>query len=137
MRYFRALFTALKLTLSGEAHQPSPLENWIASALEQLDNINQLSTQQNLDPQQLKIMIDRRPMPLETLLAIVRFHLTEEYPIMLRHQTRDSLNYIYATNLDDHFRLTRLESALDPSPLREAVTQLSHHLESIPQLNDK
>jgi hypothetical protein len=133
MRYVRAFFTALKLTLSGDIPQPTPLDNWMSSARQQLDILDKLAEQQGLDPQQVQVAIDRRQMPMATVVAIVRFHLTEEYPIMQRHSTADSLNYIYATNLDDHFRLTRLEAALPDSPLREAVTKLGKHLESIPR----
>jgi hypothetical protein len=132
MRYVRAFFIALNRTLAGDIPPPSPLAGWIAEALRQLDALDQLAAQQGLDPQQLQVTVDRRPMPMATILAITRFHLMEEYPIMLRHQTRDSLNYIYATNLDDHFRLTRLEATVESPPLREAIKRLSQHLEAVP-----
>ncbi len=137
MRYVRAFFTALKLTLTGDVPQPTPLEYWITVALQQLDTLQQVADQQNIDSQQITVTVDRREQSMATLLDIVRFHLTEEYPIMLRHGTRDSLNLIYAANLDDHFRLTRLEAALESTTLREAVLQLSNHLEAIPQPEEK
>jgi len=137
MRYVRAFFTALRITLAGDAPQPTPLEHWITDAQRQLDALTKLADQHNIEPQQVMAEIDRRTMSMATIVDIVRFHLTEEYPIMLRHQTSDSLNYIYATNLDDHFRLTRLEAALSTTPLQAAITRLSDHLEAIPRPEDK
>jgi hypothetical protein len=137
MRYVRAFFTALKRTLAGDIPRPSPLAGWMAEALRQLDALEKLAAQQNLDPRQVQVAVDRRPMPMATMLAIARFHLTDEYPIMLRHQTHDSLNYIYATNLDDHFRLMRLEAIVEHPPLRDAIIRLCQHLEAIPQVENK
>jgi hypothetical protein len=132
MRYIRAFFIALKLTLTGQVPQPRPIEIWVSEARQKLTRIQALADAENTA---VTVRIDRRDMTMQTILQIIAFHLDEEYPRLL--QQPDGLNYIYATNLDDHFRLTRLEAELPESPLRQAVTDLSDHLQAVPRAENR
>ncbi|MBZ0303544.1 MAG: hypothetical protein K8J31_27645 [Anaerolineae bacterium] len=141
-RYLRAFVIALRMTLRGESLPPgpdAPLREWMAQGIARLDLIDQLAAQQQIDPQQVVLRIDRRDISMSTILRTVRFHLTEEYPIMLRAVSEYALAAVYSNNLDDHYRVTRLEeaAALHATPLQKAVAALSAHLEAIPRESEE
>ncbi len=130
-RYLHAFVTALKLSLRGETLQ-TPLEAWIDEAQRQLEEINRAAQSQQIDPAAFRLRIDRREISMATILQTVEHHLREAYPRLLR--LSDGTTLLYAANLDDHFRVTRLEAALPAqSPLAEAVHALSLHLEAVPR----
>ncbi len=137
-RYLRAFVIALRMTLRGETPPPAPdaaLREWIRAGLDRLDLIERLAAQHGIDPQSVILHIDRRATSMATILKIARFHLTEEYPILLRQPSSQSLTLLHASNVDDHFRLTRLEAApeLANTPLQPAVRALAAHFEEIPK----
>ncbi|MAS36847.1 MAG: hypothetical protein CL610_22775 [Anaerolineaceae bacterium] len=139
-RYLRAFFIALKMTLRGETVPPpahAPLQVWIEQGQARLELVEKLTAQHQIDINDVIVHIDRRDMSMATILQILRFHLTEEYPLLLRQITQPSLTFLYATNLDDHYRVSRLETAdaLADTPAQRAVAALAQHLEAIPQLN--
>ncbi|HLV37766.1 MAG TPA: hypothetical protein VKY59_21785 [Spirillospora sp.] len=135
-RYVRAFFIALRMTLRGESVPPqTPLAAWMAQGIEQLDVIDQLVAHHDIDPQQVVLHIDARDITMSTILRTVRFHLTNEYPVVLRQFSEHGLTVVRASNLDDHYRLTRLETApeLRGTPVEQAVARLAVILEAIPE----
>jgi hypothetical protein len=77
------------------------------------------------------LQIDRREINMAVILATLEHNLRTAYPRLL--QSPGGSNMIYPSNLDDHFRLTRLSAALaDGPPLQAAIEALAKHLEAIP-----
>lgn len=137
-RYLRAFIIALKMTLRGETPPVSHrarLTDWMRQGIERLDLIERLAAQHQIDPQAVVLHIDRRAITMSTILRTARFHLNREYPILLRQLSDQSVTLLYASNMDDHFRLTRLEAApeLAHTPVRQAVAALAAHFEEIPK----
>lgn len=135
-RYVRAFVIALRMTLRGETPPPAtPLREWITQGLSRVDMIETLAARHQIDPAQVVLHLDRRDIRMSVILSTVRHHLTNEYPLLLRTPSAHSLNLLYANNLDDHYRVSRLEAApiLAGTPVQNAVSALAAHLEAIPQ----
>ncbi len=141
IRYIRAFFIALRMTLRGETVAPQArpmLRAWIQQANTLLDTIYTTADKHGFNQQRraaLILIIDRRDISMETILAGVRHNLTREYPYLLRQpDNRQNLNAIYATNMNDQFRVQRLADAdvLDSPPVQAATAALAHHLAAIP-----
>ncbi len=141
-RYLRAFFTALQLTLRGQRlapRPPSPLAVWMEGSIRRLDALLAAADRAGVDAaarQTLKVRIDGRPMSVETLLATVRYHAAQEYPMLLGSGRDDrALNAIYASNLNDHFWLTKLSELAEfqQPALKSILTQLIGHLQNAPR----
>lgn len=140
IRFIRAFFIALRMTLRGEtiAPQRPMLRAWIQQANRLLDTVYATADKHGFKIQRratLTLMIDRRDISMETILAGVRHNLTREYPYLLRQpDNRQNLNAIYATNMNDQFRVQRLADAdiVDSPPVQTAITALANHLAAIP-----
>jgi hypothetical protein len=137
-RYLRAFVIALRMTLRGETPPPAPdapLREWIAQALSRVEMVETLAARQQIDPAKVVLHLDMRDIRMSTILNTVRHHLTSEYPLLLRTPSSQSLNLLYANNMDDHYRVSRLEAAPDlaDTPVQNAVVALAAHLETIPQ----
>jgi hypothetical protein len=132
-RYWRAFWTALKMTLRGERLH-TPLQDWLQQTAQALATIDQIAQREAIDPAAVRLRIDRREISMATILQSVEFHRSQAYPRLLRETSHQAMNLIYAANMGDHFRLSRLEAALpDDSPIRQAVAALGTHLEAIPR----
>ena len=138
MRYIRAFFTALTLTLKGEIPEPDPLQVWMEQGRVHLKKVTTASNAHSLDPSAVIVRIDRRDISMKTILDAVQFHLTDEYPQVLQHFGMEGINVIYASNLDDHYRLVRLADTpeLQDTPVQQAVNALSDHLEAVPRVDN-
>jgi hypothetical protein len=141
-RYLRAFFLALRMTLRGETLPPAPdtpLREWIAQALSRIEQVETLAARQQINPAEVVLHLDMRDIRMSTILNTVRHHMTNDYPLLLRTPSAQSFNLIYANNLDDHYRVSRLESAPDlaGTPVQKAVAVLAAHLEAVPQQNQK
>ncbi len=137
-RYVRAFWIALKMTLRGETLPPppdAPLREWISQGIQRADMVSRLTGQHQIDPDRVVLHIDMRDVTMTTILRILRYHLTDEYPILLQRPSPQSMTILHATNLDDYHRVSRLEGApeLADSPVQKAVAALALHLESIPK----
>jgi hypothetical protein len=127
MRYVRAFFTALRMTLRGETYTPappSPLLAWIDEAARVLNVCLAAADQQGFDQaarEGLTLVIDRRTISAQTILMGVRYHLTKEYAYL---------------NLNDQYALERLSQheALPPR-LKTPLEQLITTLKAIPHLS--
>lgn len=144
LRYARAFWVALKLTLRGQSPAPHPyarLNAWIEQTPALVAAIYAAADRDGLDKNARKVLLlklDGRDMTVQTVLAAVDHHARQEYPYLLRHLTDHSITAIYASNLDDQYRITRLRDSqlLPAGAAREALTRLSAHLNGIPPSND-
>ncbi len=139
-RYIRAFFVALRMTLRGEK-PPTPrhtaLLKWIdqaAGLLEDLYTLAESAGMRRTEREQLVVRVDGRNTNMEMILNTLKYHLHEEYVDLLRHESRHILTAIYASNINDHYRLLRLAEQLAESPLLTHLSRLAAHLETIPQV---
>ena len=140
MRYLRAFFTALSLTLQGKSIE-SPisrypnLQAWViegqrlikvAYAAAEAEGMNQASRKA------LQLRLDGRSWSMELVLSSVQFHMLTEYPSLLKSYTEHTLTTFYALNLDDQYRVAQLATQDLPLPVQTAVQTLASHLQNIP-----
>jgi len=141
-KYIRAFFVALRYTLRGET-MPSSVERqfptltaWLQQTEDQLRQVYQTAAAHNLDKsarQQITIDAEGRQLNMETILSGLRFHITEEYPYMLKHLTAHSVTAIYAANMNDQFFVAKLAQADElPAPVQQQIVALKAQLDSIP-----
>lgn len=144
LRYMRALWVALRLTLRGQSPPPRPyarLRAWIDQTPALVAAIYAAADRNGLDKNARKVLLlklDGRDMTVQTVLAAVEHHARQEYPYLLRHLTDHSITAIYASNLDDQYRVSRLRDSqlLPAGAARDALARLSAHLSAIPPSND-
>jgi hypothetical protein len=142
MRYIRAFFQALAMTIRGEKplsageRRYPQLAGWLQTAQTNVDAVYRALEQANMDMRarrQTTVKVDGRETNIDALLGTVRYHLHEEYPYMLRHLTEHSLTGIYASNLNDQYWLAKiLEAATLPDPVVVPLQTLQEHLTAIP-----
>ncbi len=141
-RYLRAFVIAFKMTLRGE--QPGALKyaafvDWTRQAVLLVDAVYAAADSGGMSEslrRTIRLRLDGRDMNMETILAALRHHFTQEYPYLLRHDIAHNLTAIYASNMNDQYWLARLRDAepLQDSPVRAAAAVLIAHLDAIPSL---
>jgi hypothetical protein len=141
IRYIRAFFIALSMTIRGKKPPPPPYPELTAWAREMTALVDELIAA--LDAHGLKktarlsivVRLDGRPLNLEMILNTFRYHAAQEYPSLLRSVGRFNRGAIQATNMNDLYWLSRLreETALQDSDLQAALRHLNDHLTSIPK----
>jgi hypothetical protein len=140
-RAIQAFFTALGMTLRGETLPPpvnQPLWEWMRQIENQVDAVYAAAERARIDQparQAFIVRADGRDISLETILSAVKHHVTEEYPYLLRHVTSHNLTAIYASNMNDHYRVIQAAEALVNSALKMAVADLAARLEAIPKID--
>lgn len=151
-KVIRAFFTALVMTLRGQSPPPRPtpaskypaLDAWIRQGIEIAEQAIRLSNSAGVDQtarRAIRLTIEGRETSMEAILGGIRFHLVQEYYYLLQNETSHSLTAIYASNLNDQFRLARLREALklhNQPKYTEIINELvllEKHLESIPPSN--
>jgi hypothetical protein len=140
-RYIRAFIGALGMTLRGESvpvPKYSALRQWMEQAALLVDEVYSAAdiVEMNRDTRQaLKLTLDGRSISMETILATIRHHMREEYPYLLRHETQHNLTAIYASNMNDRYWAAKLLGAVESEVLKQAIGELSAHLDNIPPSN--
>lgn len=135
-RYIRAFFRALTLTLRGQ--KPPTLEaeerfagllQWSREALTSVDAVHAAIHRQGVDARAVIQHIEGRDVSLEHALSVVRYHLTREYPHLIRSGTTHTKTAIHALNFNDQFLIHRMsEHEGLPAPVREALKALYEQL---------
>jgi hypothetical protein len=145
IRYIRAFFIALAMTLRGE--QPlstgerryPPLATWLKTAQGHMQQVDAALATANLPTAARKgmaVKVDGRTTNVDALLGAVRHHLNEEYPHLLRDLTEHSLTGIYASNLNDQYWLEEiLANTSLPASVTATLEALQNHLGAIPPSN--
>jgi len=142
MRYIRAFFTALKLTLSGEAPATlayQPLIDWLETTHQHAETVLEVADENGFDANKRKaltIMADGREQSMETIIKAVAYHTGEEYPYMLKHMTEHTITAIYASNMNDQYLVLRLAEKVQTddalAPIYKAIRALQDQLNTIP-----
>lgn len=142
MRYIRAFFTALAMTLRGEKPRSAgerrypALADWLRGGQAQVAAVYTALDAAGLDAaarQQVAVRVDGRATHADALLGAVRHHLDAEYPHLLRDLTAYSVTGIYATNLNDQYWLDEILKQADlPPGVADALRTLHAHLAGIP-----
>lgn len=140
MRYLRAFFTALALTLRGQsaaALKYPALDAWMRQGRTLLDTVYSEAAAAGLDRQarsELLLHLEGRDISMETILGTVQHNLTREYPHLLARDDSYSLLVIRATSTEDHYRIECLAAAppLQNTPAQAALTALARHLRQPP-----
>jgi hypothetical protein len=139
MRYIKAFFTALSLTLQGKTIEiPEPYPNfqiWLKQGHLLLNAAYAAAEAEKLDLAARKafsLRLDGRSWSMELVLSSVQFHLSKEYPSLLKSLVEHNLTTLYALNLDDQYRVSQLAAADLPMPLQNALQALATHLQNIP-----
>jgi hypothetical protein len=139
-RYTNAFITALRMTVAGKALQPAHirypnLTKWVQDGLLLVDNTLKTADVNGLDEktrQQMTLTIDRRAMSMDVILRAVRHNL-----MLLDSYMEHNLTTLYALNLNDQYRVSRLAEIENLKPeVQEAVAQLAAHLQNIPSSNN-
>lgn len=131
IRYVRAFMTALQMTLRGEEIPHVDMRRWLDEAARYIDTVERTAS---VNPEKVVLRIEGRDVSMAHILAALRYHITEEYPYLLRHPTEHNFTAIYASNMNDQFWTMKLEAApeLQDKQTLAAVTALRQHLEAIP-----
>jgi hypothetical protein len=134
--YLRAFVLALKLTLRGKQIAPKhpELDVWAREAARRVDHVYRTADTNGLNEaarKALTLHLDGRDISMETMLASVRHHATQEYVKLLLDSTPHTFVAIYATNLNDCYHVAQLRDAVEQRDVRAALANLSDHLESI------
>jgi hypothetical protein len=141
VRYARAFWKALLLTLHGQQIASTPLNEpqihaWMREAVRLADAVRAAQERAGVTLEERKawiLHIDKRDLALDTALQTIRHHLTTEYPYLLKHYTKYSVMTIQASNLNDQYLATRFaEAEVLPATVREALATLRDHLAAIP-----
>ncbi len=141
IRMMRAFVRALRLTLRGEpapiaalrASQPA-FSDWALRVIAACDAVDRAAHAARLSTDALIIHADGRDHTMTVILKGVRFHVSEEYPYMLRGGDRFAPLAVNASNLNDRFLVSRLRQHA-PDALGVPLDTLSAALEALPSLN--
>ncbi len=136
-RYLRAFVLALRLTLRGKQIEPKhpELAVWAREAGRRVDTVYRATDANGLNEAARKALIlhlEGRDISMETILASVRHHATQEYVKLLLDSTPHTFVAIYASNLNDRYRVAQLHDTIQQPPVKAALASLSEHLGEIP-----
>lgn len=140
MRYVRAFFKALLLTLRGKAIDIKPryprLQAWLEQAIDHLDQVFLEAETRGINQAQreaITFKLDGRSWSLELILQAVRFHLDSEYPSLMNSHAEHHLTTFYALHFDDRYRVSALlQSDTIPEELHSRLRAFVDHFCDIP-----
>ena len=141
MRYIRAFFQALLLTLRGQKppsleaeEQHEDLLAWCRETVTRVDVATAAIAANGTNAQSLTMHIEGRDVTLKHTLDVLRYHAAREYPHLIRSQARHAILAIQALNLNDRFLVLRLiEYEGLPEVVKAAMDSLAEHLNEVPQ----
>jgi hypothetical protein len=145
IRYVRAFFVALRMTIRGEKPKPAPdvpLIAWINRTPQLVAEIYDTAERKGLNRaarEKIVVRLDGRDMSMQTVLAAVEYHARQEYPYLLQNLTQHSVMAVYASNMNDQYHVMKLydEQIVREPAVREAITRLSEHLNAIPAIKSR
>ena len=141
LRYVRAFWKALLLTLRGQQIESTPLRQpqihaWMREGVKLVDAVRTAQERAGTTLEERKaftLRIDKRDVALDTALQTIRHHLTTEYAYLLKNYTKHSVMTIQASNLNDQYLATRFaEADAVIGGVRTALVALRDHLAAIP-----
>ncbi len=144
MRYVRAFFKTVQLTIQGKQIQPVDVEypsltQWIQEGRQLVNDTfkqAEINGWSEAKRKSLLLTLDRRDTSMEVILGAVRHNLTLEYPKLLESRMQYNLTALYALNMNDQYRVATLAQAGNlPEPLTHSIQMLANHLAKIPPSN--
>lgn len=143
MRFARAFFKALSMTLRGETLTPPhyrPLEAWIREGSHKVTHVVSLADAERIDQQAreaLQLKLDGRLTSLEQTLQMARHNLNEEYPRLIRLDDPYSMVVVQSSNMNDQYRVGAFAAAdlIRSADLRRALAELDAHLQALPAID--
>lgn len=145
MRYFRAFWKTVQLTLQGQQiHPPEErypaLRAWVEAGRHRANDTFKAAERAGMDEAARRghrLHLEGRDLSVEVILGAVRHNFTLEYPMLMAARIEHNLTTLYALNLNDQYRVRQLANDERlPDDLREAVSVLADHLENIPSSNE-
>ena len=141
LRYIRAFFRALILTLRGQKppsleaeEQHANLLAWCRETLAHVDTANAAIAGNVINAQSVTMHIEGRDVTLKHTLEVLHYHAAREYPHLIRSRERHAILAIQALNLNDRFLVLRLSEYEGlPAGVKTAMESLADHLTKIPQ----
>lgn len=142
LRYVRAFFIALKMTLAGETISPTSanpaLSAWILQGVRRVDAVYAAAQQHKLDRsarESVVVRLDGRDTSMEVILATIRHHMDVEYLYLLRDSPRSYMLAIEASNFNDQYWIERLQAApqVQAAAVQAALRDLHDHLAALPR----
>ena len=141
LRYVRAFFRALILTLRGQKppsleaeEQHADLLVWCRETVAHVDATNAAIAGNGTNAQSVTMHIEGRDVTLKHTLDVLRYHTAREYPHLIRSRERHAMLAIQALNLNDRFLVLRLSEYEGlPASVKTAIDSLAGHLNEIPQ----
>lgn len=138
IRYIRAFFRALILTLRGQKpptleaeEQHADLLAWCRETLVRVNTVNTAIEGTNLPP--VTMHIEGRDVTLKHALDVLHYHASREYPHLIRSRDPHAILAIQATNMNDQFLVLRLSEYEGlPSAVKTALDSLVQHLTEVP-----
>jgi len=144
MRYVRAFFKTVQLTIQGKQIQPVDVEypsltQWIQEGRQLVNEAFKTAETSGWSEDKrrsLQLTLDRRDTSMEVILGAVRHNLTLEYPKLLESRMQYNLTALYALNMNDQYRVAALAQVEDlPQSVLQSVQTLADHLANIPPSN--
>lgn len=140
IKFLRAFWQALRLTLRGETLTPThfqPLEIWIEGGLGKLTTVFETAEADAVDLDALQIRIDGRMTSLERTLQMVRHNLVNEYPRLIRLDDPYSMMVVQSSNMNDQYRVSQFLAAdvIQSEALKRALADLDAHLLALPSID--
>jgi hypothetical protein len=140
MKFLRAFWLTLRFALRGEkppALQHPQLLAWVQQLAVLVDAVYLAADQSQLDKtrrQAIRLKLDGRLMSVENVLAAVRYHARQEYPSLLRSGLPYNRLSIQASNVNDHYWVSRLLDMpeLQSSAIKSSLLRLTAHLNNLP-----
>lgn len=138
IRYIRAFFIALRMTVRGEKPIPArhaAMNTWMQETVRLIDVIQKAADVRGIPVETrkaLKVRVDGRDVSVDAVLGGVRYHAAEEYPYLLMNETEHSLTAVQASNYNDVYRMMRLMEINELAVIREVINTLTEHLKQMP-----
>jgi hypothetical protein len=139
MRYLRAFFLALWMTIRGE--KPERLHErlwvWVEKTPPLVEAVVEAADENGLDKDErraIMLNVDGREQSVQTVLDAIHYHTKEEYPYLLQNPVDSHITAIYASNMNDQYAVQVMYStkALQDTEVNQKVEALANHLNAIP-----
>lgn len=142
MRYARAFFKALQMTIKGESIVPThyqPLEIWIDAGMQKLAHVITTTDNHGLsqtERQAIQLKLDGHVTSLEQTLQMVRHNFVNEYPKLIQYDDSYTMMVVQSCNMNDQYRVSQFANAdkISSGEVKQALEDLNQHLMNLPTI---
>jgi hypothetical protein len=138
-RYLRAFFVTVGYTLRGE--KPATLQAdesfpntlaWCRKTVSLIKLLEAHAAAQQIDLSAIAFTLEKRPTTAQRVLDAAKFHASQEFPHVLRHEQKYALLGIQSATLNDRYAVMLLIDHA-PDALHTQIAALGDHLAAMPQ----